>query len=185
MTPKGDTFWSSGLGYGNQFKLANVEGNGVLQLNGANLGIYYVKWVDVKPNTSYTFTLEVYTEEGSTYAFGLWDSNPVCSQVIGTELTFEGNNAWRLASFRFNSGENSRVALYIRDDGGKAYFDNAKLFESSKAIPLTDSNVVNPNTGEDFELALLFMFGMMLAAAALAVAAQHTKRSNLNEECMQ
>ncbi len=170
MSPKGDTYWSKGLGYGNRFKLANVDGNGVLRLDGTNSGIYYVKWVDVKPNTSYTFTLEVYTQEGSTYAFGLWDSNTVCSQVIGTELTFDGNNAWQLASFRFNSGGNTRVALYIRDDGGRAYFDNAKLFESSKAISLTDSNVTNPKTGEDLKSVLL-CFVVLLAAAALALAA--------------
>ena len=148
------SFWSEVQGYGRFVEVADASkwGSGkALKYTGsdASLGNLYVKWVDIQPNTDYvmTFSLKV-TKDGDGF-FGLWDGknvNPTMFAEIGfsTALFEDVEEDWLTMAFSFHSGVHNRVGLVIGDFGGEAYLDNLRLFEKSKAVPLTNDNASNP-----------------------------------------
>ena len=148
------SFWSEEQGYGRFVQVTDASQWGygkALKYSGSadSLGNLYVKWVDIKPNTDYvlSFSFKV-TKDGDGY-FGLMDGkivNPTTFAEIAfsTDLFEDVEEEWLTMSFSFRSGFHSRVGLVIADFGGEAYLDNLRLFEKSKAVPLTNNNASNP-----------------------------------------
>ncbi len=110
-------------------------------------GATYKKWLDVKPNTEYTFTTDVkaYVESGMTFGLMYLDGNGM-PHVIAGDISVPSNQTgkWMIASYSFNTKDIERVAFFINDGGGNAAFDFIKLFESVHGTKLTDTNA-DPN----------------------------------------
>lgn len=108
---------------------------------------YYIKWVDVEPNTEYTFSAEYFIEtEGNGY-FGIMNGNSYYPTVVAS-VSFKDKalSVWNKAAFSFNTGGYDKIAFIVFDNGGSVFIDNLCLVEASKAI-LSDSAV---NTVFDF-----------------------------------
>ena len=148
------SFWSQEQGYGRFVEVADAAqwGSGrALKYTASNptRGNLYVKWVEVKPNTDYLLTFSLKVTKDGDGAFGLLDGklvNPTMFAQIGfSTALFEGvEEDWLTMAFSFRSGVHTRVGLAIRDNGGEAYLDNLRLFEKSKAVPLVNDNLSNP-----------------------------------------
>ena len=139
---------------------------------------YYIKWVDVKPNTDYTFSAKyVITDVGDGF-FGiapgykndasvnestenmLFPSNgksarPAESRddmFIGywdfTEENYNENQEWKSVGVTFNSGDRNRVGFFVQDGGGTAYIDDVRLFETKYAVKETVKEVEFPSNLE-------------------------------------
>ncbi|MBE6750759.1 MAG: hypothetical protein E7560_06315, partial [Ruminococcaceae bacterium] len=116
--------------------------------------IYYFKWIDVEPNTEYTFSAKYAITKVGNGGFGLvngynaagiestWDSNGnVISEnqmypTIIKEYSFGENNyledqSWQTVGFTFNSKDLNRVGIFVKDSGGTAYMDDFRLFKTS------------------------------------------------------
>lgn len=106
---------------------------------------YYFKWIDVEPNTEYTFSADyVITKKGDGW-FGMVTGNKYIPGVI-TKTNFSDkftyNYNWNTASYTFNTGGYDRVGFVLCDKGGAAYIDNLTLVKASEAIvkPAVDTS---------------------------------------------
>lgn len=129
---------TKGTGYGT---VASLTQDG-LYLNGSRIGASYVLWMDVEPDTNYTFTVQMKGVKAGGNVIGLMDSNTADPQTV-KEWKPEFDGEWHSYSVRFNSGEHKKLAFYAYDGGGEVFLRNFKLFETSKAI------IENPKTGVD------------------------------------
>lgn len=138
--------------------------NRVLAYRGGNLPTgNYFKWIDVKPNTNYTFTMLMKVEDGCKVQIGLMDSQEPVPCNIGDAFT-PRTDRWQVVSFSFDSGDNDRIALYLFDGGGAAYMDEFKLFESHYGVNFDTSDFISPDTGLEFPI--LAVTSAILACAA-------------------
>lgn len=181
LSDSDSSFWTSGLSYGDTVSIQKDPqnaSNSILAYSGAGTWADYIKWITVKPHTDYTFSADVKGVQKGGVIFGLMDSNSVCPQDIGSEMQPKWDKTWHVVSFSFNSGVYSKVAFYTSDGGGQIYFDNLRLFESTKGIQLTGSNAAdngntaeNPYTGSSNGLLpvvqCLLIFGSCLAVISL------------------
>jgi len=87
----------------------------------------------LKPNTTYTFSAWIKTENvpggggGSGFQFYYWDS-----QIAGQYITIEGTRNWTKYSKTFKTGNNTvegSVVFKIKGGAGKAWIDNVVLAE--------------------------------------------------------
>lgn len=133
---------TKGTGYGT---VASLTQDG-LRLNGSRIGASYVLWMDVEPDTNYTFTVQMKGVKAGGNVIGLMDSNTADPQTV-KEWKPDFDGEWHSYSVRFNSGEHKKLAFYAYDGGGEVFLRNFKLFETSKAI------IENPKTGVDSVMA--------------------------------
>lgn len=109
---------------------------------------YYIKWIDVEPETNYTMSLKcaiVKPSANGMYTdsyFGIINANPlipktVASFTVSKEL-YKENHMWQTFAASFNSGGYNKIGFVIYDAGGEAYFDDIRLFKTEKAKQLTD-----------------------------------------------
>lgn len=139
---------------------------------------YYIKWVDVKPNTDYTFSAKyVITDVGDGF-FGIapgykndasvnestenmlfpsngkntWPAESRDDMFIGywdfTEENYNENQEWKSVGVTFNSGDRNRVGFFVQDGGGTAYIDDVRLFETKYAVKETVKEVEFPSNLE-------------------------------------
>ena len=114
-------------------------------------GTYYIKWIDVEPNTDYTFSAKYAIAQPGEGFMGLINGYRLESEVTENRLfptvikryDFDEKNyleslAWQTAAITFNSGERNRIGFVICDAGGEAYIDELRLFKSSDGIALED-----------------------------------------------
>mgnify|MGYP002570547296 CR=1 FL=1 len=135
---------SKGDGFGT---VATMTQDGLL-LNGSRIGASYVLWMDVQPNTNYTFTVEVKGVKAGGNAIGLMDSNTL-PQTFKEWANLSYKGEFTSYSVRFNSGEHQKIAFFAYDGGGEILLRNFRLFETAKAI------IENPKTGVDTQTAAL------------------------------
>lgn len=97
---------------------------------------YYIKWIDVEPNTEYTLSLAATTtsEEAS---FGLLVKDNYRYIKLATWST-AGNRRWEYRAVSFNSNENTRIGIFLMNGGRVTALDDIRLFETSNATAITD-----------------------------------------------
>ena len=113
---------------------------------------YYIKWVDVKPNTEYTFSAKyLISREGDGF-FGIIDGyksdissaseNIVYPKFIKKftfgEDSFDADYNWQNVGVSFNTADHNRVGIVVNDKGGEAYIDDIRLFETVNGKTLVE-----------------------------------------------
>ena len=137
----GTSYWKDGAGWKNGF-LSLADGDKahgkVLKYTGTfnGNGVYYVKWVDVKPNTDYSFSFDVkILKEGKGYLSVLDDKMSIPNAVLRFEFdaSVYGDD-WGSYYIQFNTGAYTRVAIAVCNMGGEALLDNLRLFKTADGV---------------------------------------------------
>ena len=139
--------WKSGTGWRNGF-LSVVDGGksgkALRYKSSANTyGAYYIKWVDVTPNTEYVFYMDAkIITDGKARVSLLNDRLTLPEEVVFMELdkdVYGGD--WFKFYVSFNSSVFTRVGIAVCDMGGEALLDNIRLFKKA------DGTLVEKNDG--------------------------------------
>ena len=144
----GDTFWKTGNGWKNGF-LSVINDNSsygkVLRYKeGDGYGTYYIKWVEVKPNTDYSFYFDIKVKQSGGGGLVILDDcmskpNQIANFVFDTMLY---GTDWDRYYIQFNSSNFTRIGIAVCNMGGEALMDNIRLFESSKGFKDTSGETV-------------------------------------------
>ena len=143
---KSSDFWKTGSGWDNGFmSIASNKyeyGNSLKYTASKNpLGIHYLKWVDVEPNTWYTFSVDMKVLTGGEGRLILLDGKMrEPDEIISIQFdkdSFGGD--WFGYTFRLNTGEFTRIAIGVVDGGGSALIDNLRLFKTADGIKGDDT----------------------------------------------
>ena len=143
---EGTDYWKSGTGWDAGF-LSVVSGGKTgkaLQYSAlSGSGVYYVKWVDVEPNTDYMFSLDAKILKAGAGRIGLLtDRTTQPEEAVYLSLDRDGHGGeWFDFYVTFNTSGFTRVGIAVCDLGGKALFDNIQLFK------LSDGTLVSKNDG--------------------------------------
>ena len=202
----GDAFWgdsSHKFGvFGNTLQVADsgsrVYGNALHYASNRPTDTYYIKWIDVEPNTEYTFSAKYAIAQPGEGFMGLINGFRMESEVtenrvfptmiqqfsFGEEKYLE-NLAWQTAAVSFNSGQRNRIGFVICDGGGEVYIDQLRLFKSSDGIALEDVADTLPlgqnsdtesapadeqkENAHGAEILLWSLIGVLLAAATVSL----------------
>lgn len=97
-------------------------------------GLHYIDWIDVKPNTSYTLTLDVKRLSAGGGRIALLDDNVLSPAEFYTIPFSVTDGDWRTYSVTFDTGVYARIGFAIVDGGGSALIDEVRLFETEKGI---------------------------------------------------
>ena len=140
-----NTFWQTGDGWRNGFlsMVDNKTGFGrSIKYTGSSdsHGNYYIKWVDIQPNTKYVFSANVKILKNGAGKISLIEDNwSMPRENFFLELDGETfGNDWFQMSIAFDSSGFEKVGIGICDLGGSALFDNIRLFKESDAKEVTD-----------------------------------------------
>ena len=145
MDDSKSTFWQDGDGWRNGF-LSIVDnkyeyGKSLKYTASAKpIGNYYIKWVDVEPNTDYVFSASVkILKSGKGRLAFIEDKMDRPNETMSLELDKEiYGEDWFQYSIRFNTAAFTGLGIGIVDLGGSALFDNVRLFKVSDAKEVTD-----------------------------------------------
>lgn len=115
--------------------------------------IFYIKWIDVEPNTDYTFSAKYTITSLGEGSFGIISgyrgNDELCTateNVVFPTLikdydfsidNYDKNQRWQSVGFTFNTGERNRIGFVVFDGGGSAYIDNLRLFKTEFAAKLS------------------------------------------------
>lgn len=99
-----------------------------------DLQLHYIDWIDVKPNTSYTLTLDVKRLASGGGRIALLDDDYDSPKEFYTISFSSVDSAWVTYSVTFTTGAYSRIGFAIVDGGGSALMDEVRLFETAKGI---------------------------------------------------
>lgn len=146
-------FWQSGSGWDSGFlSIANNKyeyGKSLKYTATANpVGQQYLKWVDVQPNTWYTFSVDVKVLKDGDGSLILVDGK-MRNPITFFEVEFDSGSygdGWFSINFRLNTGVFTRLAVGVVDGGGAALIDNLRLFKTSDGIAGDDA-YIDPDTG--------------------------------------
>lgn len=109
-----------------------------LSVTGVPLQTYYMKWIDVEPNTDYTFSADLLILQQGGGEIRIVDSNSFFPSVISSinfgEANFNKEIRWQKYAFSFNSGGYDKIGFFVMDGGGEAYIDNIRLFKTADAV---------------------------------------------------
>ena len=140
------TFWQSGDGWRNgflSFKDNKYEFGRSLKYTATSAkdGNYYIKWVDVQPNTQYVFSANIKILKSGNGKLSLledkWYPNAFESMAIEFNQDAFGDG-WIQHRIRFNTSGYTRVGIAICDLGGEALLDNIRLFKVSDGKEVSD-----------------------------------------------
>ncbi|MBO7519151.1 MAG: hypothetical protein J6T73_00090, partial [Clostridia bacterium] len=151
---KGTKFWENFKGFGNFVEVATSEDNNMLHFKGNDLAYYYLPWVDVKANVTYTFSFwkkNLNGESSRSVLVSEYNPHGYASEIYSVA---EKYGEWELISVKFVCHENNRVALGVYDRDGEAVFDNVRFFESSKGYAVSKAKDM-PVGGDKFSYTLL------------------------------
>lgn len=110
---------------------------------------YYFKWIDVEPNTEYTFSAAYLVRRRGDASFGIVsgynsDKNGetynvlfptvIKEYVFDTEYSYD---YWNSVGVTFNTNDRNRIGIFVYDGGGEAYIDDIRLFKSEKGSVIT------------------------------------------------
>ncbi len=146
------------------------------------LQLAYIDWIDVQPNTSYTFTMDVKRLAAGNGRIALLDDN-INNPAEFYTLSFNATDSdWKTYSITFKTGVYSRVGLMIVDGGGSAYIDKTRLFETTRGIATEPADTVVPVlTPKGGETSVMEMQGDTLGVAFLMdLEAQGVTRNERN-----
>ena len=140
-----NTFWQTGDGWRNGFlnivDNKNEFGKSLKYTPTDAVGNYYVKWVDVAPNTQYIFSFNLKVlKDGKGKVVLIEDRWDMPMETFAVEFDKEmfGQGDWCQLSIGFNSSGFEKLGVGICDLGGEALMDNVRLFKASDAKEVTD-----------------------------------------------
>ena len=145
-------YWQEGSGFGSGFmsvgKSDADHGTSLRYKEGEKNGVYYVKWIDVQPNTDYVFSMhfKVLNNGDGYLALAARDANgPSPILIINMDKDIYGED-WLPFHIRFNSGSYTRIAIAVCDRGGEALMDNLRVYRYGDADPVTgDTDTTTPS----------------------------------------
>ena len=158
------TFWQSGQGWRNgtlSFVDNKYEYGRSLKYTASDdpVGNYYIKWVEVEPNTEYVFSGSIKILESGGGKFGLVEDHPI-NPLSTFAIEFDADafadaavDGWFNFAVRFNTSAYTTLGVSLCDLGGVALIDNVRLFKVSDAKAVTDpykdesGNAVAPPSG--------------------------------------
>ena len=125
-------------------------------VTGKGLQTYYMKWVNVEPQTEYTFSADVLILEKGKGAIKIVDNNPffpntVASMSFGDEY-FDEDRKWQKFTFKFNTGGHSKIGFFVMDGGGEAYIDNIRMFKTIDAVKETETKYPSEITSNKYNV---------------------------------
>ena len=148
-------FWTSAEGYKNgflSFAENKYEYGTSLKYTGSEnaVGTYAIKWMDVKPNTTYTFSIDMRILESGAGKFVLLDGKKrECYPFLMVDFNQEDYGSdWFTVAIEFNTGVFDRIGLAVADGGGEALLDNMRLFESVNRAEVEDDYITPPAGGD-------------------------------------
>jgi len=142
--------------FGNALNVADsgssIYGNALHYVSGSNpTNTYYIKWIDVEPNTEYTFSAKYAIAQKGEGFVGLINGYRLDSEVSENRLfptliaqfgfgpeNYLESHEWQTIAVSFNTGERNRIGFVVCDAGGEAYIDELRLFKTSDGIKLQD-----------------------------------------------
>ena len=144
----GDSFWNDSeysSSYGKFLKVgytgSDSYGNALVyendELNPDRT--YYIRWVEVKKNTMYTFSADYLLEEyGDDTFFGIVSADQtrlrvpkIIKQVYLNESAYNEDPSWKSIGVQFDTNaDTDLIGIVFSNCGGKAYIDNISLFET-------------------------------------------------------
>ncbi|MBR5524856.1 MAG: carbohydrate binding domain-containing protein [Clostridia bacterium] len=139
------TFWQSGNGWHNGFMSfvdSAYEYGRSLKYTGSEnaYGLHYIKWLDVKPGTRYTISLDVKILKDGAGKLALIDGK-VRDKTDFIEIPFSIEDfgaEWFSLCFSFDTDAFDRIGIAVVDEGGSALLDNIRLFETAYGTPGED-----------------------------------------------
>ena len=150
--------WAEGAGWQNGF-LTIADGDKshgkVLKYTAADgYGVFYTKWVDLKPNTNYSFAFDMkILKSGAGKLTLLEDRMDLPATIMGFEFDADiYGEDWGSYYVQFNSGVYTRVGIAVCNEGGEAWLDNLRLFETAKGtvpVEVEDPDEPDDTTGPD------------------------------------
>lgn len=152
FSQKSHTAWESSINYGKFLDIREAfSGENALVTYESKRGtnIYYIRWIDVTPNTQYNFSViaKMITDEGVA-SFGLITDDYKPQIIQGyTNISDE----WAAYGFTFNSGSYNKVGVYICDTGSTYIMDDFRLFESKHARSF-DHSVLDLRNSSDSDI---------------------------------
>lgn len=142
--------WANGEGWDNDFisiRESEYEYGDSLHYKAAEgVGVHYIRWIDVKPNTKYTFSAKLrIAESGAGYLALLDDRITIPGQFLRLEFDQEAfGEEWMQIALNFDSGVYERIGIAVVDMGGEALLDNLRVFEVGTGETVEDSYVEPP-----------------------------------------
>ena len=136
-----EEFWSTSDGYKNGF-LSFAEnkyeyGTSLKYVESSNAcNTYAIKWIEVKPHTDYTFSVDLRVVKEGYGKLALLDGKKrECYGflMVDFDKTNYGSD-WFTVAAEFNSGEFDRIGIAVVDGGGIALIDNMRLFETANRV---------------------------------------------------
>lgn len=98
---------------------------------GSNKLYNYIKFIYVKPNTSYTVSFD-YRVAAAGNQLMFIDNNIRSPQIFHTPDLGSANNNWKTYAFTFTTGNYNRIGIVLRDStSAELYLDDFRFFESS------------------------------------------------------
>jgi len=184
----GDSFWGANSHrfgvFGNGLKVedsgSSIYGNALHYVGGNNpANTYYIKWMDVEPNTEYTFSAKyAITRKGEGYV-GLINGYRLDSEVTENRLfptviakfgfgpeEYLESHEWQTIAVSFNTGERNRIGFVVCNAGGEAYIDELRLFKSSDGVKLQDVADNFPKKMESVNNAVTVQNGVVTGISA-------------------
>ena len=156
-------FWKTSYGWRNGF-LSLVDnkyeyGTSLkYTATGDNAPLSIIKTIEVKPNTEYTFAVDVKILEDGWGKLVLCDGKKR-EPISFLEVSFDsydydedaGYYGWYTTVCKFNTDVYDKISLAIVDDGGEALLDNMRLYESAKGTESNDKFIVPPEENQPEE----------------------------------
>ena len=133
-------YWQTGSGWKNGFMSVVDTGSAygsALKYTASEkpVGVYYTKWVDVKPHTEYVFAADIKILNSGDGEYGklvVMDdkiSGPVNLLEIDFDIDSYGEE-WFPFCIAINTDAFTRIGIAVCDMGGEALIDNIRLFEA-------------------------------------------------------
>lgn len=148
-----DGFWQSGTGWKNGFltiEESAYEYGASLKYtaSGNPKGVNYVKWMEVKPNTEYTFSVDMkILEDGDGKLVLLDGKKRGAMRILQVDFSeFDYGSEWFRVTYAFNTSVFSTIGIGVVDGGGVALLDNIRFFESTNGAVVEDAFVEPPVT---------------------------------------
>lgn len=150
-TKESVTFWEDSHGWRNgvlSFAENEYEYGTSLKYtaSGRDAATATIKWIDVQPDTDYTFSMSMRILKSGNGRLLLLDDKLREKEefllVTFDRSAYDQDDArygWYTLSCTFNTDEYSRIGIAIVDDGGEVLLDNLRLFKNSHA----DASVVD------------------------------------------
>lgn len=145
---EGNGYWNTGTGWDAGFlsvASGGKSGQAMKYTSNSGAGVYYVKWVDVEPNTDYVFSVEAKILKAGAGRIGLLtDRARMPEDAVYLSLDRDGHGGdWFDFYITFNTSGFTRVGIAVCDLGGQALFDNIQLFK------VADGTLVAKNDGHN------------------------------------